>query len=167
MEFVAVSYKYELQLQNTFFCDVLLSRVEHVLLFQMGNVCHPASCQHLLLSSKMRCPHSIFSFQIIQKRTLDNITLCEGKEKTLSWTVDKYVPLHLILQEDSTACGLFACIILFLGIANLKSEISISWICVRCFCLISTDFSLYAKVLQEYAHLTGNNAQLIVHLTVS
>lgn len=72
MEFVAVSYKYELQLQNTFFCDVLLSRVEHVLPFQMGNVCHPASCQQWLLSSKMWCPHSFFPFQIIQKTTWDN-----------------------------------------------------------------------------------------------
>lgn len=84
---------------------MLLSRVEHILPFQMGNLSHPASCKRKLLRSEMWCPpSSSCTFLIIRKRTWGYIILCEGR---IYLTAVKCVPLCLVLQADNTAHSLF------------------------------------------------------------
>lgn len=97
------------QFQDTFFCGVLLSRVEHVLPFQMGNICHPASCQQSDYWALKRDVLTTLPLSNNQEEDLRSRYSLWRKGKTRSWTVDKNVPLCLILQADTTACGLLAC----------------------------------------------------------
>lgn len=166
MEFVAVSYIYMIVLGHLLlWCASQQTRAYSTV---PRGKCLSSSflAGEWLLSSKTLCsPSSSFRSQIVRKRTWDHIILCEGKEKQ---NLELLTSMFLSVVSYKWIQQLVVCsasMILFLGIVNLKSEMS--WIYVLHFCLKSTDLRLYTKVLQGSIHFAGINVQMILYLTVS
>lgn len=163
MEFVAVSYIYMIVLgHHLLWRAAQQSRAYSTI---PNGKCLSSSFLpgEWLLSCKTWCPLSSSSpFQISRKRTWGHIILCEGKGKQdlelLTGMFLSVLSYKQVLQL--VVCS--ACVILFLGIVNLKS-----WIYVLHLYLKSTDLCLYAKVFQGSVHLAGINVQMILYLTVS